>query len=453
MLVLVSCAGGDATTSAPVATAATQPSTDTTPPSSTTQPPATAAGSTAPATTTTTITENVELAEGVERVDYLTFAQGAVPVGFSIEGPGSGTASAEVMQAIDGSPVPRILVSEATAETTVEMTFQLPALTSFDRFAVPQVSEVPSPGTTFFADIEVLGAPDTGAPFVTLATGTLETHASRDEVTELTITASPAVRVVKLRLSGGINIEQDLSHLEFSELVGNGTQDAVDLVDGFTGIWDALLPDIDRSIGFVELVQDGAVVTGCFEGIDLVGTVTGNIARLSGVNRSSGVTSAYIFGLTSDGALQGVASSNGGPFGFTRSVVAPEGTVTDCSEIPQPEFPLACGSIIHGINFDFNSATLRPESDSVLQQLFEGLQADDAVSIVVEGHTSTEGTDEYNLDLSDRRAQAVVDDLVRRGIAASRISALGKGESEPLISPDNDEASRSMNRRVEIDCG
>ncbi len=115
--------------------------------------------------------------------------------------------------------------------------------------------------------------------------------------------------------------------------------------------------------------------------------------------------------------------------------------------------PLACGSIIHGINFDFNSANLRPESDSILQQLFEGLQADDAASIIVEGHTSTEGSDTYNADLSNRRAQAVVDDLVSRGIDPARISALGKGEAEPFIKPDNDEASRSMNRRVEIDCG
>lgn len=451
VLVAVACAGSEptATSTSP----ATVPSSSTSP---TTQPPVleTSPPSSVTSTTSAPTTTAAEVIEAeVDRTDLLTFAQGAVPIGFSVEGPGSDVSSSRIMQVIDGNPVPRIQVAEATAETVIEITFQLPGETTFDRFAVPDIGEVPSAGTTFFRTIEVLGAPNADAPFTTLAAGELETHASRDEVTELTIIAAIPVRFVKLRLGGGISIEQELSYFEFSELIGNGTQESVELVDGFTGIWDVLLPDIDRSVGFIELTQSGSVVTGCFEDSDLVGTVTGNIARLGGVDRNSGVTSSYIFGLTADDALQGVSSTNGGPFGFIRSTIAPADTVTPCSDVPQPEHPLACGSVIHGINFDFNSATLRPDSDSVLQQLFEGLEADDAASIIVEGHTSTEGSDTYNRDLSERRAQAVVDDLVSRGLDPSRISALGKGESEPLISPDNDEAARSTNRRVEIDCG
>ncbi len=453
-LLAASCGGGETTTTLPApADTAPVPPTDDSTAGATTVPPETPDSSPTSEATTTTTQPAEPLEEGVERVDYLTFAQGAVPLSFAIEGPGSGADSGSVMQVIDGNPTPRIQVSQATADTVVEMVFELPAPTTFDRFAIPKIAEVPSASTTFFRSVEVLGATDPGGPFVTLAAADLETHTSGDQVTELDIAVTTPVRFVKVRMGGGIHIELAESNLELSELIGNGTQDTVDLVEGFTGIWDALLPDIDRSIGFIELTQDGAVVTGCFENVDLTGTVTGNIARFGGVDRSSGVVSAYIFSLTADGALQGVASTNGGPFGFTRSVIAPEGTVTGCSDIPQPDYPLACGSIIHGINFDFNSANLRPESDSILQQLFEGLQADGAASIVVEGHTSTEGSDTYNADLSNRRAQAVVDDLVRRGIDPSRISALGKGEAEPLIKPDNDEASRSMNRRVEIDCG
>ena len=71
---------------------------------------------------------------------------------------------------------------------------------------------------------------------------------------------------------------------------------------------------------------------------------------------------------------------------------------------------------------------------------------------MIEGHTSTEGSDTYNQDLSERRAQSVVDDLIQRGIDGGRISALGLGETSPLISPEDDEASRSINRKVEIAC-
>ncbi|GJM37082.1 MAG: hypothetical protein DHS20C19_04490 [Acidimicrobiales bacterium] len=437
----------DATTTTGPTSSTTEapPSGDTTTTTTTTTEP--------PATTTTTEAPDDELPDEIERVDYLTFAQGANPFGFSVEGPGKGLKNSVVMQAIDGSTTPRAFVSGATDETAITMVFELAAPTTFDRFAVPEVGEVPSPGTTFFREIEVAGADDAGGPFETLAAATLATHEGRGEVTELNLVDERSVRYLQIRLAGGIEILTEESGFEFSELIANGTQEPPEFSEGFTGIWDAKLPDIDRSVGFIELTQSGVVVTGCFGLVDLTGTVTGNLVRLSGIHRDSLTSSAYIFGLDADGQLQGVASSNGGPFSFMPSSIAPEGTTTDCSDIPEPETPpLACGSVIHGINFDVNSATLRADSAPVLAQLFDGLVADDAASIVVEGHTSTEGSDAYNLDLSDRRAQSVVDDLVARGIDPGRISAIGFGESEPLISPDNDEASRSINRRVEIDC-
>ena len=57
----------------------------------------------------------------------------------------------------------------------------------------------------------------------------------------------------------------------------------------------------------------------------------------------------------------------------------------------------------------------------------------------------------HNLDLSRRRAQAVVDDLVARGLDRKRIRATGKGSAAP-IAPNTDEAGRSLNRRVEVQC-
>jgi OOP family OmpA-OmpF porin len=87
----------------------------------------------------------------------------------------------------------------------------------------------------------------------------------------------------------------------------------------------------------------------------------------------------------------------------------------------------------------------------VLRELFRNLGADRRASITIEGHTSSEGSDACNLRLSERRAQAVVADLTRRGLASQRVRAGGAGESRPIAS-NADENGRSMNRRVEVTC-
>ncbi len=87
----------------------------------------------------------------------------------------------------------------------------------------------------------------------------------------------------------------------------------------------------------------------------------------------------------------------------------------------------------------------------MLDVLYTGLRGESGRAIRVEGHTSSEGDEGYNRTLSARRAQSVVDELVRRGLARERINAAGAGESRP-IAPNDDEAGRSLNRRVETHC-
>jgi outer membrane protein OmpA-like peptidoglycan-associated protein len=120
----------------------------------------------------------------------------------------------------------------------------------------------------------------------------------------------------------------------------------------------------------------------------------------------------------------------------TRRIAPP--AQVDCGQ-PAPPV-LGCGSIIHGIAFGFDSAEIRAESAGVLEELFRGLQADRSATILIEGHTSSEGTEEYNQRLSERRAQALVADLVQRGLGRDRLSVAGIGER------------RSLNRRVEVKC-
>jgi outer membrane protein OmpA-like peptidoglycan-associated protein len=200
----------------------------------------------------------------------------------------------------------------------------------------------------------------------------------------------------------------------------------------------------------ISLKQDAAAVSGCYDKSGrLNGSVTGNILRATGIDLSDKTPTAFILSVAPDGVLRGVASTQRGPFRMYTGSRAPAGTKVACAEPPPPT--IGCGSVVHGINFGYDSADIRPESEPVLAKLFEGLRADKSSSIVIEGHTSGEGTDEYNQGLSERRAAAVVADLVRRGIDARRLTAAGAGETRP-IATNEDESGRSLNRRVEVRC-
>lgn len=94
--------------------------------------------------------------------------------------------------------------------------------------------------------------------------------------------------------------------------------------------------------------------------------------------------------------------------------------MTECSEKSIDK--LGCGSIVHGIHFDFDSATIKKDSVELLDVLYTGLKDATTSGIKVIGHTSSEGSDKYNEQLSQRRAEAVVAALVKRGINATRIS-------------------------------
>jgi outer membrane protein OmpA-like peptidoglycan-associated protein len=119
-------------------------------------------------------------------------------------------------------------------------------------------------------------------------------------------------------------------------------------------------------------------------------------------------------------------------------------------EPPPPEPPAEPPLItFDDVLFDFDRSTLRPEADAILTPALEMLQADPAMAIEIEGHTDWVGSDAYNDGLSQRRAQAVVEWLVARGIDRERISAVGRGESEP-VATNATAAGRQLNRRVEI---
>ncbi len=101
------------------------------------------------------------------------------------------------------------------------------------------------------------------------------------------------------------------------------------------------------------------------------------------------------------------------------------------------------------VTFAVDSTTISPQMREVLGRVAESMIQYPNSLIDVMGHTDSTGSDSYNLDLSRRRAEAVTNFLVSRGVARSRIESIGYGEQYP-VADNTTEAGRAQNRRVEI---
>jgi outer membrane protein OmpA-like peptidoglycan-associated protein/flagellar hook assembly protein FlgD len=104
---------------------------------------------------------------------------------------------------------------------------------------------------------------------------------------------------------------------------------------------------------------------------------------------------------------------------------------------------------ISNIEFPFGSNEIKHKGKVILDRVFQILQKYENYDILIEGHTDDIGKEEYNLELSERRAKAVQDYLIGRGIRVDRLKYVGMGETVPLYLNDNDE-HRRRNRRVEF---
>jgi OOP family OmpA-OmpF porin len=122
--------------------------------------------------------------------------------------------------------------------------------------------------------------------------------------------------------------------------------------------------------------------------------------------------------------------------------------------LPPPLPPVGTIVEIPNILYDFNKATLQAVSFPVLDSLATLLMANPNTVIEIRSHTDDIGSDAYNLDLSNRRAQSVVDYLISRGVKTEQLQSKGYGESLPLepnkINGKDNPAGRAKNRRTEF---
>ena len=102
-----------------------------------------------------------------------------------------------------------------------------------------------------------------------------------------------------------------------------------------------------------------------------------------------------------------------------------------------------------GLLYDLNSDRIKEQAAQNLRTLVASLDKYPNTDLLIVGHTDSLGTNEYNQDLSQRRARAAAEFLVSQGVSRSRLNAVGRGETEPIAGNDND-MGRQLNRRVEV---
>jgi OOP family OmpA-OmpF porin len=152
--------------------------------------------------------------------------------------------------------------------------------------------------------------------------------------------------------------------------------------------------------------------------------------------------------------MEGIAKASGCGFATTADALASGSELAGFLEKVFLEkavakAPVPGRIVLRGINFDFDKAVIKPEFVPVLDVAVSVLKEHPDLKVVVEGHTCNIGTDEYNQKLSERRAQAVYNYLVKNGVNEAKLSSVGRGETQP-IADNATESGRELNRRVEF---
>lgn len=164
--------------------------------------------------------------------------------------------------------------------------------------------------------------------------------------------------------------------------------------------------------------------------------------------RSDATTGGYFVTLTPGRVYSITAKKKGYLFHSERYEVPPDAkgsTITKDIDLS----PINGGGDRLLVFFDYDKSELKSESIPELERIIEFLRDNPNVSVSFEGHTDDQGADDYNMRLSEKRAQAVREYVITGGVDSQRVLAKGFGKTKPLVKGTTDDA-RAMNRRVEM---
>ncbi len=136
---------------------------------------------------------------------------------------------------------------------------------------------------------------------------------------------------------------------------------------------------------------------------------------------------------------------------YSQNINLKESTSQEPYELEVLPEPISVNSkmVLNNVFFDFDKDILKEESFVELDKVVKLMQQNPNLKIELSGHTDSKGDDKYNQVLSQKRAEAVVNYLIKNGIAATRLIAKGYGETQPVAANDTD-ANRALNRRTEL---
>ncbi len=246
-------------------------------------------------------------------------------------------------------------------------------------------------------------------------------------------------------IGGGIGVAQ----IKFDDVVGAGTagvvlddKDAELAYQGIAGIRTALGPNVDLGLKYRFFSTTR---------FDMIGETAGgafNVGAVSGRNPTQGVSGRF----RSHSLLASLIFNFGEPEVEEVPLPPPPPPPPPPAPVEQPvvQAPVPAGPFI--VFFDWDRSDITPEAASILDNAAAAYQQTGSAQVVLAGHADKSGSDQYNVGLSQRRADAVRSYLAGRGVPDGAMNTEAFGESRPLVETA-DGVREPQNRRVEINFG
>lgn len=395
-------------------------------------------------------------------VNWLAFGAGAIVAGKTSESRSSDSAA---RQLIDESGF-----SWMTADGQIEnqsVTLELPARTTLKTvvFDTGQPTYYDGRGARDVS-VEVSDESATSG-FQTILEATLQDSKSKNGVDDQTFPVQKEIAGRFVRYTAKNNFGSPVTILT-EEVSGYGEQEARAAIANISGTYKL------EGTGDVHLKQEGNAVIGCYEENEGIveGAIDGRVITLVASNKDSRAKnekSSYVAAnVVNDGKTIVttwwgwsatpvkksydrfyIAEKTLDKIGSCKHLPDLNGTKDVAKENLEKEIEANGKAILYGINFNFNSDVIRPESKPTLDKVIAILKDKTGWQFAVGGHTDNIGGDSFNQTLSEKRAASVVKYLTDGGITADRLSSNGYGLTRPLA-PNDSEAERAQNRRVEL---